>query len=184
MTAPTQRLFFALAPDVSVRQAIAAALPAEPAPGRPVPPANYHVTLAFLGTLEPPRREAALAAAAEVTAEAFELRFQQLVLWERARARVLEPEAVPAAAMALRERLVGALTRHGVPFDDRPWRPHLTVARRARSPFAVEPLDVVMACRAFALFESRSGPEGVTYQSLAHWPLGPAGGGRGGTSME
>ena len=49
------RLFFALCPDEAVRQRLAE-LQAKFDAGaaRPVPPANFHLTLAFLGTLARP----------------------------------------------------------------------------------------------------------------------------------
>ena len=127
------RLFIAvpLPPDLCARAA--ALLPATPGLTL-VRPDLMHVTLAFLGPTPDLGLAAAVAAnaAAAVGRTPFDLSFDRAgrfpasgrprVVWLGAGSGALElTERAGAVARALRER--------GLPFDDRPFTPHLTVAR-------------------------------------------------------
>ncbi len=185
MTAPagrragSMRLFFALWPGESSRTALAAA--AAPAvaqvSGQAVPAGNLHVTLAFLGAV--PR--SALVPLHELGGQgpwpAVELGFKRLEFWAKPKVLVAMPESVPAAGLAIVERLWTGLERRGYLREARPWRPHLTLARSVRRP---PPDNLVLApmVRAgneppwrLALVESIAHPEGPRYQPLADWPL-------------
>ena len=66
------RLFFALWPDSAVRAVLQASCQAVTVScgGRPVPPRNYHLTLAFLGQVDSADLAGIRAAAAQVHANA------------------------------------------------------------------------------------------------------------------
>jgi 2'-5' RNA ligase len=174
------RLFFALWPGDPMRTALAAA--AAPAvvqvAGQPVPPGNLHVTLAFLGQV--PR--SALVPLFEVGGlgpwPAVELAFARLEFWAKPKVLVAMPESVPAAGSAIVDRLWTGLERLGYAREDRPWRPHLTLARRVRRP---PPDNLVLAPIAaagdvppwrLALVESSAHPDGPRYKPIADWPIG------------
>ena len=59
----TDRLFLGVALTDELRHGLAAFLEAKaaPLPGKPVPPANWHLTLRFLGATEEPDRDRVLA---------------------------------------------------------------------------------------------------------------------------
>ena len=96
-------------------------------------PANLHLTLAFLGEVPDvrlPDVESALASAAR-SARSPRLRLagggrfgqsRSTVLWVDVRGEV---DALDALARSIRDGLRGA----GLPCDDKPFRPHLTIAR-------------------------------------------------------
>jgi 2'-5' RNA ligase len=92
-------------------------------------PADWHVTLHFLGAV--PRTQLdTLRAALAVPLQPFELRFGEPTLWPHGLA-VLLPIATPAALQHLHDELGQRLRQLGLRTDERPYRPHLTLARRA-----------------------------------------------------
>ncbi len=84
----------------------------------------------------------------------------------------------------LGERVRDALRTRGVPFDDKPFRPHLTLARVKRdiAPAAVTTLVAALAAQvppslrfqadALHVVESILSPKGPRYSSLQAVPLG------------
>lgn len=132
------RLFLALCPPPGVQ----AALEAHAAQWRwnadavRYAPADWHVTLHFLGAV-PRARLDALRAALACAWDPFELRFGEPVLWPHGLA-VLLPMAVPAALQQLHDTLGRRLRQLGLRTDERAYRPHLTLARHAAA--AVPPV--------------------------------------------
>jgi len=161
---------------------------------RTLPPAKWlraealHVTLAFLGEVDGASAAPLASALAEAVAPlapfpariagagAFPPRGGARVLWLG-----LEP---PAPLVALAGAVRGAIAGCGLPFDEKPFRAHLTVAR-CRAPFREREREA--AVRALAagealelrvervgLIESRLGSAGADYTTLAEAPLGAA----------
>jgi RNA 2',3'-cyclic 3'-phosphodiesterase len=98
-----------------------------------VSPEGWHLTLAFLGWVGADRAEMAGAAVGEASAGVgpFELSldgrldaFGGRVLWAAV--------AAPGEAETLAERVRASLAARDLPVDERPFRPHLTVARAPR----------------------------------------------------
>lgn len=138
--ASTARLFIALLPGEAVRDAMAAWRDAWTWPRQAalVKTSRLHVTLHFLGDV-PVEHIAALAPALAVPFAPFTLRLDRAALWPHGLA-VLEPDAAPDALQALHAALAGALRCAGLAVDERPYRPHVTLARRAKG--AVAPDEV------------------------------------------
>lgn len=125
------RLFIALWPDEAIRHELALQRDAWswPRSASPVKTDRLHATLHFLGNVE--RKQIAdLADALAVPFEPFSLTFSRHELWDHGIA-VLEPEIAPPALMQLHLRLGKALEGAGILLDTRPYRPHVTLARRA-----------------------------------------------------
>lgn len=152
--------------------------------GRPVPAANLHVTLAFLGSV-PERRlgelaEAGRAAALGPAAEGadpvrdfLELAFDHIEYWRAAQllcALAAEPQA---AADGLARRLKDGLAGRGFAPDPKPFRPHVTVVRKVSRPGPIGTMHpVVWRFTELALIESRTLPEGSLYSVVESYPLG------------
>jgi RNA 2',3'-cyclic 3'-phosphodiesterase len=167
------RLFFALWPDDSVRDALAeAARPLLAAcPGRPVPESNYHLTLAFLGSVDADRLDAIRVAAADVQLTRFDLRIDGHGHWPRPQIAWLGCRDIPAAAGALAQALWTRLEPLGFKPEARPFRAHLTVLRscpRCDWPGPVSPVD--WPVREFVLARSVTLPAGARYQVIERWP--------------
>lgn len=169
------RLFLALCPGASVRAAVAAHAAGWrwPDEARRYEPADWHVTLHFLGAV-PRARLPELRAALALPVPPFILRFGQPALWPHGLA-VLLPLALPEALQRLYAELGLCLRRLGLPAQDRPYRPHLTLARRAS---AAQPPAQWPAwdwpVRGYALMES-TGEAGQRYRVLQQYGEGDDG---------
>jgi 2'-5' RNA ligase len=166
-----RRLFFALWPDETTRQAVVRATrrAVRECGGKPTPRANIHVTLAFLGpvmaadlarveALEPP------------PCAPFEIVFDRLGFWEQARVLWLGPTDVPSALRSLERDLWDRLVTLGFERERKPYVPHVTLARKARAVGGdVDP--VVWRVGGIALVESKTGPRSSRYTVLESWPF-------------
>jgi 2'-5' RNA ligase len=137
------RAFIAIIPPTTLQQTMAEicqAFQRLSLPWRWVPPDHIHLTLKFLGNV-PDESVTSLLQAIEQAAQgqsAFPLRARALGCFPHpARPRVLwvgldDPHQTLGH---LNERLIAALTPLGFPSEDRPFHPHLTLARvQNRSP--------------------------------------------------
>ncbi len=173
----TRRLFFALWPDQAMRERLVEAVhPAVRASrGRAVASAQLHVTLAFLGAVPAPRvaeLPAIALAAAVAPGGCLELSFERLAHWPQPRVLCALPARAPAVLGALVERLLEALGAAGFAPDLKPFRPHVTVARKVVRPSEPAAMAAVhWRFDAFALIESRTLESGPVYSVVETYPL-------------
>ena len=182
------RLFFALELPSDVQKALGRLRLAEGGEYRWVDPSLLHVTLAFLGQ-QPEERLETLEQVGRIAAgasQAGDLRLGQggsfgprrepRVLW-------IGLDGDVAALLALQSRLAKELRAAGCDLEDRPFSPHITLARRRDGARPAGPPDwppaPVTARPAFkmdhlTLVESRLSPRGPTYKPLLEFPLGRA----------
>jgi 2'-5' RNA ligase len=168
-----QRLFFALWPDASVREQIAAA--AAPAVAslqqRAVPAANYHLTIAFLGAVSPATVPDIAAAARGVRFAPFEVVLQHGGYWQRSRTAWLAPAGCPQALATLVDDLWNKLAGLGLVLDSRQFRPHVTLVRDADAVASAQfATPVLWRVQSFALLESTPGSAGPLYTLLEEFP--------------
>ena len=163
---------------------------------RRVAPELMHVTLAFLGSVP----DSAVAAASDAVADAaagqrafpvvlsaigrFPATGAPRIVW-------IGAEEGAADLIRLAERLRSALTRRQLPFDEKPFRPHVTLARvREGADRASERAIAASVARVkgprlqfradrVLLLESALSPKGPRYTPRATVPLGAGGGGAG-----
>ena len=131
-TAPSLRLFIALWPPAAVRDALLALRDRWqwPPGAAMVDASRLHVTLHFLGSVEASRLPALVDGLAVPMAPAdLHIEPARQRVWPGGIA-VLELE-VPEALRRLHALLAQALGRLGVVVEARPWRPHVTFARKA-----------------------------------------------------
>ena len=115
-----------------------------------------HLTLHFIGPVAR-ERVPELAALLALPAPRFTLALGHAELWPHGLALCC-PVAVPPALAALHANLAGALQAAGLPVEARPFRPHLTLARKAAGACApVEALTLRWPVQGYALMESRNG---------------------------
>jgi 2'-5' RNA ligase len=139
----TLRLFLALWPDGPVRGALEqhAAAWAWPPAARRTPPERLHITLHFIGNV-PADRPPALRDGLATSWEGCDLELDRAALWPGGIA-VLEAAQVPAPLAQLHADLALRLRALDLPVDERPWRPHVTLARKAAGaapPQAAQPV--------------------------------------------
>jgi 2'-5' RNA ligase len=142
----------------------------------PVPPANYHLTLAFVGAVTEARVGELERIGAALHAEASTVVFDGVEHWRRARMLALIAHHPPPALLGLRTRLVEALRAAGVAVDAlEPFRPHVTLARKvAQAPVMTQDAREVALewpVRAVTLLASDTSGKTSRYTVLATWPL-------------
>jgi len=164
-----RRLFFALWLSDGQREVLRDALSPvlTSVEGDVVDRRNWHVTLVFIGGFPEEQIPFLQAAAGEIAREPLRLRFDRLEHWQRPKVATLMPRAIPTALEALVRSLEETLQAFDVKAEDRLYRPHITVARRARAFDTVQltrPVD--LEWDNFELVESVSAPSGASYQPL------------------
>ncbi|MEV5975354.1 RNA 2',3'-cyclic phosphodiesterase [Streptomyces sp. NPDC051921] len=189
-TDATIRVFIALAPPDDAKDELAAAL----RPAYEAYPAlrwnrieDWHITLAFLGELPvravPPLRDPLAALAASRRPLELGLRggghFDERVLWSG-----IDGDVEGLHLLATRVRTL--VTECGIPFEGRPLRPHLTLARARRGAESA----IADSAAGLAGFSGRPwpaarlhlvgsnfgrGPGPIRYQDIESWPFEGAG---------
>ncbi|MGB1110837.1 MAG: RNA 2',3'-cyclic phosphodiesterase [Gammaproteobacteria bacterium] len=170
-----KRLFFALWPQPETQQAlgdVANAWELEQGVKRH-PASNLHVTLEFVGPTDGQTQACMEAAADRVRAESFDLSIGGSGVFKRAQVAWLGVVSGEGALQALQGQLIAELNECGYQPDDRPYRPHMTVARKLRHPPVHHDFQAIeWRVDRFALVESRSADHGVEYVPLRFWDLG------------
>ena len=170
-----RRVFFALWPTETIRRELlqATRTAVRRAGGRAMPPGNLHITLAFLG----PLTEADLAMVVQVPpipSTAFTVELDKLGYWSRSRVLWLGATQVPGELVQLERNLWDALVAVGFERERRPYHPHVTLARKARS--VDTPVhSVVWPVSKMGLVESRPGARHSVYEVLREWTFDNAG---------
>ena len=165
------RVFFALWPDDATRAAISRATreAVRLSGGRPIAKERLHITVAFLGELTAAGLDVARAVP-PISVGAFELELDAVGVWPESKILWLAATALPDALVELEKRLWDSLLERGFRGEDREYRPHMTLARRARAVEAsVE--AVRFPVRDLALVESFPDGRNVHYEVLERWPL-------------
>lgn len=189
------RVFIALTPDAATRAALAALSNRDA--GRRVPPAQLHMTLAFLGSIAAEKGEALAARLASTVLPIAPLRFERVERWPSAahpRLAVASFAASPALSTVV-ERVRALVAELGLAVDDhRPFRPHVTLARMPRErdrahrstraspdatavahasamPAMAEALAAAPHFDTLVLFSSTVDAHGARYRALAAVPV-------------
>jgi 2'-5' RNA ligase len=169
------RMFFGLPVDAALAARLAplACTTAEAAGGRPVPPANLHATLAFIGTV-PRAQVARLETIGDaMNGSALELTLDRVGSFRGARVAWIGASQVPATLTRLQSTLAEALRDAGYRTDERPYHPHVTLARHCRHAFAITAVaPLPWRVDTMTLYESMTLPAGPRYVARATWTLG------------
>jgi 2'-5' RNA ligase len=176
---PQSRLFYAFTCSAPLRKAIShwRALLSLRA-GRPVPAANFHLTLLFLGSVDQAQIADICSATSKikVPGKPLTLILDHLEVWRKSKALVLTPADAPPELMRLSYALEQAMLVFGHDQEHKEFRPHLTLSRDYRSPVpeAGSPPEFLFQADRFGLYQSHKGH----YSLIADWPLDqPADGG-------
>ena len=168
------RLFFALWPDEVTRNNLAEFCNGSIADcgGNPVKPENIHITLRFLGEVDRAQKRCLRKAAARAHGEPVKLMLDRLGFWRGPQALWLGANKVPDTLLRLAVNLNTETADCGFKPEDRPFRPHVTLARQvARPPESLSISPIEWTANHFVMVESNTKPEGVTYKVLEELPL-------------
>jgi RNA 2',3'-cyclic 3'-phosphodiesterase len=172
----SHRLFFALWPDSKVKSELAAQISIlrRNLAGRWIAPDQLHMTLAFLGPTPAVRLAELLDIAGSCRAASFPLNLEVLEFWRKPAILCLTPSRVPDDLWDLAESLGAKLKLAKFPWEARPYRPHLTIARKVsgevRDGNAPLPAFHWQVDR-FSLVESVAGGGGSSYRLRGSWIL-------------
>jgi len=164
-----KRLFFALWPDPDTRQQCHQLSMSLQVAGKPVVATNLHVTLLFLGALDESKQHAMMQAAGRLFVQPMSLRFDRLDYWRKPAVVCLCTEQVDSTIVSLVDQLTEIATQQHIALDQRPYKPHVTLLRKAKKPPGLEFSPIDWHAKHFCLVESVSTPVGVEYRVLERW---------------
>ena len=171
-----------LAPDVVNRLSVAVARLSAPEDGlRWTLPASWHITLQFLGEASPAQCQELIGSLSEIKSAPFSVHVEDVGCFDRA--GVVYADIHPSAELfALERKVVAATARVGFQAEQKPYRPHITLARakgRQGLPAArclgksMHGLDFgSFKVQEFLLLESFLEPAGARYEARHAFRLG------------
>ena len=168
------RVFYALVLPLQLRPEIGeiARATARRVHGRPVPADNLHLTLAFIGEIAGSRLPTLIDVGAMQHGGAMTLVLDWLGGFKRAGVAWLGSSRAPVELGRFAAALARAVVAAGIACDERPFHPHMTIARGCRVSPDPQPIGPYSwAIDGFALLQSETGREGARYRTLAKWPL-------------
>lgn len=152
--------------------------------GRLTRPETIHLTLVFIGDLARARIQELLDGLSGVQAAAFRIDFDRAACWRHNRIAFLAPANCPEALRDLVKELEARLDTLAIAYDRRPYKPHVTLLRKAECPKenpAVGRVSdspewgdfkpIAWSAKHFVLVESVPTPDGVRYDVLGRFPL-------------
>jgi RNA 2',3'-cyclic 3'-phosphodiesterase len=161
----------------AARGLLRAAAPAKPI--RWTQPKNMHVTLSFLGQVDPAALERIKQSLTALRAHTMQLVLDGVDVLPHA-GIVLARLKPSAPLLALAAQVAEAMEKCDIPRDQRPYTPHITLARtkarisldssRERNPAFWQRFSA----EEFRLYESFTLPEGPRYEVLKSFPLSDA----------
>lgn len=168
----SRRLFFGLKPDKEVRNAIDRSYRRLPSlKGRPRHPEDLHMTLVFLGRVDG-ELDCIRDAAAGIRVPKFSMVLDRFDFWKGPGIVLLQPSMPPQSLFDLATRLNTNLTACGFEPEKRPYKPHVTLLRKAK-PIEAEVPDKAIGWPVdrFCLYTSSSREAPPRYQVIDQWSL-------------
>jgi len=169
---PSTRLFFAVMPDAPSRARLVALADetARATGGRASIADTLHLTVVFVGSVDDAAVPSIRDAGDALRWRRFALSLDTLGSFARAGIAWAAPRSVPAPLEQLNGDLVAALTARGVATETRPYRPHVTLARRcvATVDASLDP-PIDWTVDGVVLMSSRLLSEGPRYEPIARW---------------
>ena len=166
-----KKLFFALwPPSNKVRKKIEMVNQSIKEGGiKKVKPDNLHVTLVFLGNVDAKSEVMIRQSVEHIIVQPFVLHFDQLEYWRKPRILCLSTQQYDPHLLVLVNALKSIVEQCGVKIEERSYKPHITLARKAYKLIDIDVLPIEWQVHAFCLVQSSSTTNGVHYQVLQSW---------------
>jgi len=97
--------------------------------------------------------------------------FNQLSHWVKPQTLCLTSSQANSELLVLAMQLKKIANDFGVTMDNRPYLPHVTLAKKVKRPMALQFKPIIWESGEFCLFESITAADGVVYRVLNTWPL-------------
>ncbi|QSB00988.1 RNA 2',3'-cyclic phosphodiesterase [Methylomonas sp. EFPC1] len=165
-----KRLFFALWPEQNARQQCAALISQLNRTGKPVKEANLHVTALFLGRISAEQQAIITREAGKMPTPLITLNFDRLSFWKKPAVLCLTASQFDQSVSTLNENLARIAKQQGIPIENRLFKPHVTLVKKASSAIDFDFAPILWQSIGFCLVESCSGPDGVEYRIIQRWP--------------
>jgi 2'-5' RNA ligase len=169
------RAFFGLSPNAETKLAIQAWRDqAFPDLHAPVPAANFHVTLAFLGNVSVEQLDTINHLIDEMPkVTAFDVSLNQLGHWSKPKAFWLGCQQTAPQHIRLAKLIHEIANQSGLLLQQQDYVAHLTLARKCKvkPPAPVVPANFQWHVDQFHLFASKPSSQGVYYPIQQSWPL-------------
>ncbi len=168
------KLFFALWPDVSTREHLHS-MQARLLPligGRGTAPNTFHITLCFLGEVDPARLNILTAIGSEIDGRTFEMQINKVSCFEKAKVGWAGSKQVSQPLVELQAAIQNAVNAEGFDIDRSTFRPHITLVRHLPQAFeTMSTQGVRWPVSGFSLVASLPDAGGVRYELLKTWAL-------------
>jgi 2'-5' RNA ligase len=137
-----------------------------------VSPDNAHLTLAFIGDINKSAVPVLQAVGDGMPKSGFDVSFDSLGAWRASGVAWIAPAVLPPALQRLHSALAKALAEAGFALETRPFRPHVTLARRCLQPLPrARTAPIVWHADKLHLIGSELRADGPVYRDLASWDL-------------
>lgn len=142
-------------------------------------PESWHITLQFLGNTTPQQYSCVAAQLRQLTAPDLTIEMEGFGFFDRAGVFHAAVRVTPDLLL-LQQRVLAASSRCGFVAEDRPYHPHITLARSKGGSHGIRNLKQRFqpgaaipgfTAREFLLYESFLGPGGSRYQVRERFPL-------------
>jgi 2'-5' RNA ligase len=167
------RVFFALWPDAATRSLLgqAARRMHQGLGGRRTRDDSIHLTLAFIGNVSV-QRLPELAVPPLHDLKPFTLSLDRCGCWPHNGIGWIVPSQVPDPLQRLVFAMEGWLRGAGFALEERPYRPHVTLVRKAECvPLMQDIAPIIWRVEEFVLVRSVLEPEGSRYQTIGRCAL-------------
>jgi 2'-5' RNA ligase len=151
------------------------------------PPESWHITLQFLGSVQPDRHARILSPLRTFRHPPVSITLGALGFFDRVGVFFAQVALTPDL-LSLQQRVAAATLPCGFPPETRPYHPHITLARtkgRAETRSSLQALKLrftarpypaapatPFTAREFVLYQSIASPSGSRYEILDRFPLG------------
>lgn len=145
-------------------------------------PESWHVTLQFLGNASPEQLDCLTNRLAELRSAPISIQLGAVDVFDRAGVFIVEVQTTPELA-ALQKRVTAATAHCDFIEEDRPYHPHITLARakgdggrrqlrKLKANARTTPAFAPFTAQEFLLYESHTDPGGSRYEVRARFALG------------
>lgn len=168
----SQRLFFALQPSKAAIQKISELMrQTDETALKFYQPENLHQTLVFLGETQTSQLAALVQQVNALEMRRFVMQFTQLAYWPKPKIVCLTSSAISEELTQLVSTLETIATMLDFQIQKRPYRPHITLARKANQAVNWDLKPIIFEAKHFVLMASTPSENGVQYVALHRWAL-------------
>ena len=133
---------------------------------------NLHITLEFLGEVSEEDQHALETKVSKLNSEPFDIELTRIGWWKKPQILWIGTTHSTKPLVKLVKSIKKCVKQQGLKTDDRPYKPHITIARKVKQVIVPkETFHIPWHVNSFALVVSKSVESGVEYQVLKEWPF-------------